>query len=435
MKIWIHPCWAAALALPLFSACSAVDVSPGKQSEESSAAVSILVFGDSGYHYNHLDAEDYEIVMTERQFKEKARRDWIEDKRPIDELDYSPMYRLPRNGSVVTASGLQPVANAMQAYCANVADCDFAVMLGDNIYPSGATANVDGRDAQRFQDLFVAPFADLGRRHDDFRVYSVLGNHDWRTSREGAMAQVRFLEQTRPFYMEGLFYRVQPPSANGDVEVFAIDTEVLLSSTTVYKAALADDASEVRSQRREKPLNWAMPQTEAERSMVAWLEESLRSSTARWKIVIGHHPLWSGAGGKFEQAHALRRLILPTLCQYADVYLAGHEHTLEVHTDDCSQTDIGPNEPLLHVVSGSAAKMRPINSAFIRKQLEAHPQLRTLYAKGLTWGFAHLSIEGDTATVKIIEVPTDGSSGSRVTFEQSFARRRHDVSSSLSGSR
>jgi 3',5'-cyclic AMP phosphodiesterase CpdA len=390
--------------------------------------VSILAFGDTGYHYDYLEAEDYDMVVTELQFKEKERRDWIEDKRPIEEFAYPPTYRLPSNGSVIAASGLGPVASAMQSFCAGAADCDFAVMLGDNIYPDGATADADGRDPQRFRDLFITPFAGLGRGHDDFRIYAVLGNHDWRTSREGAMAQIRFLEQTAPFHMNGMFYRVQPPAGRGEVEVFAIDTEVLLASTTVYKASLADDASEVRSQRREKPLKWAVPQSDAERSMVKWLEDALRGSKARWKIVIGHHPLWSTAGSKFEQAHALRRLILPTLCRHADLYLAGHEHTLEVHTDDCSQTDAGGGDPLPQVVSGSAAKMRPTNSAFIRNQLATYPQLRTLYAKGLTWGFAHLSIEGDTVTIRMIEVPTDGSGRSRVTFEQSFARRRHAAS-------
>ncbi len=62
------------------------------------------------------------------------------------------------------------------------------------------------------------------------------------------------------------------------------------------------------------------------------------------------------------------------------------------------------------------------------QRFEAEHHSRTLYAKGLTWGFAHLSIESDRVTVKIVEVPTDGSGGSHVTFEQSFARRRHEAS-------
>lgn len=417
---------ALTVGVALLGACTSVEAPRNAAPVAGrTAPVTILAFGDTGYHYDYLEPEDYETVVSEQQFLEKERLDWIEDRRPIAELAYPPMFRLPRNGSIVAASGLAPVAKAMKSYCAS-AECDFAVMLGDNIYPDGATANADGRDAQRFQDLFVEPFGDLGKGRDDFRIYSVLGNHDWRTSREGAQAQIDFLAKTPPFYIDGLMYRVQPPAGNGDVEIFAIDTEVLLSSTTVHKAELAEDASEAPSERVEKPLAWAVPQSEAERNMVRWLEDALRSSKARWKIVLGHHPLWSTAGSKFEQARTLRRLILPTLCRYADVYLAGHEHTLEVHTDGCRTPEVGDRvDPLPQVVSGSAAKMRPTNSAFIEHQLARYPQLRTLYAKGLTWGFAHLTIDGDQLVVRIIETPTDGSSATRVTFEHSFARRTH----------
>ena len=67
--------------------------------------------------------------------------------------------------------------------------------------------------------------------------------------------------------------------------------------------------------------------------------------------------------------------------------------------------------------------MRPTNSAFIRQQLKAHPELRTLYARGLTWGFAHLTFEGDRATVRLIETPRDGSGTAQVIHEHSFTRR------------
>lgn len=391
--------------------------------EASRAPVTLLAFGDSGYHYDHLEAEDYDAVVTMEQFIEAEREEWIEDKRPIEELAYPPTYTLPHNGSTIAASGLAPVATAMKNFCREHG-CDFATMLGDNIYPDGAQAGADGGDAQRFHDLFTIPFAPLAEGNDKFRIYTVLGNHDWHTSREGAMAQVRFMETSPPFYMRGLFYRVTPPAAHGQVEIFAIDTEVLLAGTSVYEPALAEDGRQLVSNEIEAPEPWAVPQDEAERNMVAWLESALANSPARWKIVIGHHPLWSTAGSKFEQAKALRRLILPVLCRHADMYLAGHEHTLEVHTDDCSTAAPGRNVgPLPTVVSGSASKMRPTHSAFIRQQSKAHPQLHTLWAKGLVWGFAHLTFVGDQVTVKMVETAGDGSGGSQVTFEHSFVRR------------
>ncbi|HEY8509319.1 MAG TPA: metallophosphoesterase [Steroidobacteraceae bacterium] len=383
--------------------------------------MTLLAVGDTGYHYDYLKPQQYKTVVTEEQFLEKEKQDWIEDKRPIEELDYPPMYRLPVNGSIITASGQMPVAKAMRSYC-QAHGCDFATMLGDNIYPDGATAGPE--DAKRFQDLFIEPYGDLGSGRPDFRIYAVLGNHDWHTSREGAMAQVRFMESTPPFYMRGIFYRVVPPASRGQVEIFAIDTHVMLAGTTVYESKLADDASELPSDELEEYEPWSAPANDAERNMAAWLEQSLQSSTARWKIVIGHHPLWSSAGGKFEQARVLRRLILPALCKYADMYLAGHEHTLEVHTDDCSTVPEAKSAaPLPQIVSGSGAKMRPLNSAFMRHQLKANPQLRTLWARGLTWGFAHLTFEGDRVTVRMIETPRDGSGIAQVSYEQSFERR------------
>lgn len=421
-------CFLTCFVAVLVASCAVPASGPGAQ-RESAAPVTMLVFGDTGYHYDYLAKKDYTSVVTPEQFLAKERRDWIEDKRPIEELAYPPMYRLPKTGSVIAASGQAPVANAMQSYCA-AHGCDFGALLGDNIYPDGATAGADGiDDRKRFRDLFTIPYGPLGKDRSEFRIYTVLGNHDWRTSREGAMAQVEFLESSPPFHMNGLFYRVVPPAGHGEIEIFAIDTEVLLAGTTVYDAELTDDAREAQSDAVEEMEAGARPHNDAERNMAQWLESALASSPARWKIVIGHHPLWSSAGSKFEQAKALRRLILPTLCRYADLYLAGHEHTLEVHTDDCSSAIPGNSRaPLPQVVSGAAAKMRPINSRFMRNQQETYPQLHTLWARGLTWGFSHLSFEGDRVTVRMIEVPEDGSAA-RVSFQQSFVHRSQDLSS------
>jgi hypothetical protein len=383
--------------------------------------VTLLVFGDGGYHYDHLEKKVYEKVVTEEQFMAKERKDWVEERRPPEEFDAPPMYKLPSNGSVIPATGQMPVSQAMHSYCAQHG-CDFATMLGDNIYPDGAMA--DAGDTKRFADVFTTPYASLGAGRPDFRIYGVLGNHDWHTSRDGALAQVRFLETTTPFFMNGLFYRVVPAAAHGEVEIFAIDTEVLLAGTTVREAALAEDASEVETEELEQLEPWAAPQNDAERNMVRWLTASLANSKARWKIVIAHHPLWSTAGSKFQQAKSLRRLILPALCRYADLYLAGHEHTLEVHTNNCTEALPGSDvAPLPQVVSGSASKMRPTNSAFIHQQLKAYPELRTLFARGLTWGFAHLTFQGDQVTVRMIETPRDGSGTAQVTYEHSFPRR------------
>ncbi len=39
-------------------------------------------------------------------------------------------------------------------------------------------------------------------------------------------------------------YTVKPPAGDGDIELFVIDTSMMLAATTVYEDALNDDSSE-----------------------------------------------------------------------------------------------------------------------------------------------------------------------------------------------
>jgi hypothetical protein len=395
----------------------------GPSIEQSSAPTpyGLLAFGDHGYDLDYLSPEERATVLTREQAIANQRTEWAEDKRPPNEFAPSALTQLPATGGYVDATGMMAVSSAMKSYC-QTQRCDAAVMLGDNVYPDGPTGGADGvSDAKRFDDILLKPFKDFGSIAPDFRIYATLGNHDWRTSREAALGEVRYLEQTRPFYMDGIIYRVSP---RPDIELFVLDTEVLLAGETVYEAELADDGSELPGRELEEPEPWTKPQTERERNMVAWLEQSLRSSNARWKIVMGHHPLWSSAGSKFQQARVLRRLILPTLCKYADMYLAGHEHTLELHTDSCANAVPGASlPPLPQIVSGAAAKQRPVNSWFMTYQARNNPELSTDYARGLLWGYMHLTLGTDDAAVRVFTTPNDGSGTNKLEITRTYERR------------
>ena len=384
--------------------------------------MSILLFGDHGYDLDYLSDDDKLPPRTYDQAVELQRQEWMEDKRPPFEFAPSALVRLPSTGGYVDATGMMPVAKAMADYCRTVR-CDAGVMLGDNIYPDGPTGGKDGRsDAKRFEDILLRPYKGFGSLAPDFRIYATLGNHDWRTSREAALAEVAYLERTHPFYMDGLIYSVKPPAGRGDVEIFVIDTEVLLSTETLYDAELADDGSELPGRTLDERKPWTRPQTERERNMVAWLDQSLRDSKARWKIVMAHHPLWSSAGSKFQEARALRRLLLPTLCRYADMYIAGHEHTLELHEDDCSTSGAG-GPALPQIVSGAASKQRPLNTAFMAHQARNNPQLRTFYARGNVWGYMYLTLRPEEAEVRVFSTPNDGNGANVLETTHVYKRR------------
>jgi hypothetical protein len=61
----------------------------------------------------------------------------------------------------------------------------------------------------------------------------------------------------------------------------------------------------------------------------------------------------------------------------------------------------------------------------MRHQEEKYPEHKTIWAKGLLWGFAHMQIEGDEATVTILSLPDDGSAEISTDIEYKFARRSH----------
>jgi hypothetical protein len=393
----------------------------------ASETVGILLFGDSGYHLDYPDQDDFDDLFTDDEFAQHEWDDWVDDKRPREEFEVRPRAISPVTGKTVPATGMPQIAAAMKHYCAEVARCDFGVLLGDNIYPSGATLGADGiDDAQRFKDMFTDPFGSLVTEPATYLTYVTLGNHDWETSRAGGFAQIEFLEQAPGFYMAGPYYTVKPPAGNGEIELFVIDTSMILASTTVYEDYLNDDGSEATTDEIDWPDYNVEPLTDEDRAQPQWLEAALQASTAKWKFVIAHHPIWSSSGSKFEQAKVLREMLLPAMCKYADAYIVGHDHTLEIHTDSCEQA-VGQAtaNPLVQIVSGAAAKQRPTHTTFMQHQDHKYPEHKTIMAEGLLWGFAHMILKGDTAEVTMLKVPDDGSAEITTSYVYEFPRRSH----------
>ena len=410
----------------LVAACGEVQ-SPAQTTPEPAAGFGVLIFGDSGYHLGYPDEDDYEDVFTAAEYLENEYEDWIDDKRPVEEFEARPSAVSPVTGGVVPATGMHRISAAMKKYCSEFVTCDFGVMLGDNIYPDGATLGADGfDDATRFEEILGAPFGSLVEDPAHYVTYATLGNHDWNTSRAGGFAQIEYLGNHDGFHIEGPFYSVRPPGAGGAVELFVVDTSMMLASMTVRKDRLNDDGSEALTDEIDQPGYAVEPLTDAERNMHIWLEDALRTSRAKWKLVVAHHPIWSSSGGKFEEARALRKSILPAVCRYADAFLAGHEHTLEIHLDNCVAALGRPAEkPLVQIVSGAAAKQRPIHTSFMRHQAEKYPEHTTIWAEGLLWGFAHLRVSGERAKVSLLSIPDAGSEDVSIDYEYEFERRSH----------
>ncbi|MFM7434873.1 MAG: metallophosphoesterase, partial [Vulcanococcus sp.] len=196
----------------------------------------------------------------------------------------------------------------------------------DNIYPSGDMALIEA--------TFLRPYAELLAAKVPF--HAVLGNHDIRTA--NGDPQVAY----RPFGMKGRYYAVR----RGDLELFMLDTN-----------GNADWAGQLR-----------------------WLRSALGTSTAPWKVVVGHHPIYSS--GYYGNDPGLRGKIASLMQRHGvQLYINGHEHNYERSR---------PIEGITYlVVGGGGASLRPILptdqsaralSTYSFAELEAGPRELTVAA-------------------------------------------------------
>lgn len=367
-----------------------------------SNTVSFLAFGDSGYHYDYLKTSVIENPLTLDEFKQDKLASWLEKTFPLNEFILPPIYQIPGTQHFIEASGAKPVAKAMTKYCQQ-ATCEFALMLGDNIYPDGATGTEE--DTLRFQKIFEEPYANLVNHRRDFKLYAALGNHDWKTSREGTYQQIKYGQRKdTAFTMKSPGYY---KFTKKNVDFFVLDTNLLLAGTTVFEGELNPDGSERTLVVADVPEEWELPNKE-DLKQLSWLKTELKKSKAKWKIVYGHHTLWSSGGSKFEEARALRKLLMPMLCRYADAYFAGHEHELEVNIDTCQKEQGIKAKPLALVVSGAGAWQRPVHHVFKTYQEVKYPQFKSLWTKGMTWGFTHVEIKDEKMTIRMLSTDNSG---------------------------
>ncbi len=183
----------------------------------------------------------------------------------------------------------------------------FMLTAGDNFYQRGVESAEDPRWGDAFEDVYDDPA--LARAP----VYPTLGNHDHKGDPD---AQVAYSRMNPRWVMPARHYTVRRVLSDGtEVQLFAIDTMPI----------------------RE---GWA-----GHEEQLAWLDRALGASTARWKLVFGHHPLYTHSGRG--QDDAMIRQLEPLLVEHGvDVYFAGHDHILEL---------LQPRRGVQYVVTGAGA--------------------------------------------------------------------------------
>lgn len=203
-------------------------------------------------------------------------------------------------------------------------DAEFIATTGDNFYDNGIASVQDPYWRTSFEDIYHQP-------HLFVNWYPVLGNHDYRGNWQ---AQIDYSNISRRWEMPAQYYSKNITLNDGETAL------ILFIDTNPLNPDYAHEAKykEAYSQGSEKQL--------------AWINKTLSNSTAKWNIVIGHHPLYS-SGKRYGLTTAIKNVLEPIFHKHGvDAYIAGHEHDLQHNQID--------GDPLVHIVSGGGSEVRPV---------------------------------------------------------------------------
>ena len=232
--------------------------------------------------------------------------------------------------------------------------CRFIVSVGDNFYENGVQSATDPQWKSSFEGVYTAP--SLG-----VPWYAILGNHDYKGLPQ---AQLEYAKTHPNWKMPARYFSVVEPIADNEkAEFFFIDTSPFVDE---YRKK-PDMRDEIISQ-----------DTSAQ---VRWLDHALSDSTAAWKIVIGHHPIFSGGTEHGDQPELIRD-INPLLEKHRVLaYFNGHDHDLQ------------------HIVRGS---VEYFNTGAGSKVREPGPTEGSRFYRG-TPGFMAVTLTAKEMHVEVIE--------------------------------
>lgn len=198
----------------------------------------------------------------------------------------------------------------------------FIATTGDNIYDNGVKSVDDSLWLSSFENIYNGEelFIDW---------YPTLGNHDYRSN---AQAQIDYSKKSKRWKMPARYYSFERSISDGDGKILFVFLDTDQFERSYYKDPGYGD------------LLKQDPQKET-----YWLDSVLTVSNAEWKLVFGHHHVYTGGlrkGRISETAEVLESILKK---HAVNMYFCGHEHDLQY---------IKPDGKTAYVVSGAGSQLR-----------------------------------------------------------------------------
>ena len=198
----------------------------------------------------------------------------------------------------------QKTVAELMGWMVDVADPEFVAAIGD-VHHFEGVASVD-------DPLWMTNY-ELIYSHPDLMLdwYPLLGNHEYRGNTQ---AVLDYGKVSRRWVMPGRYYAVEKEVEDGNEKILYvfIDTTPLIDK---YRRDTEDypDAGK-----------------QSIAAELEWLEATLAASTAKWKVVMGHHPIYADTDKNESERTDLQRRVQPLLDKYGvDAYICGHIHNFQ----------------------------------------------------------------------------------------------------------
>jgi len=202
-------------------------------------------------------------------------------------------------------------------------------VAGDPIHDDGVKSTDDSEWKDKYENIYTAPSL------MNIPWYVVSGNHEYHGS---VKAILDYSKVSGRWKAPARYYSIERTIGAGNNKclfVF-IDTAPLID-----KYRIDGSYSDAGKQNMEKELKW--------------IDSTLVSSNDRWKIVIGHHPVYADTEkAEAERTDMQKRVGAIIEKRKADVYICGHIHSFQ-HIKPAGKT-------VNYIVNSSASQSRTVNN-------------------------------------------------------------------------
>lgn len=223
----------------------------------------------------------------------------------------------------------KPIARIMGEVASEV-DAEFVVLAGDPIHFGGVASVNDPLWMTNYELIYDHPELMLD-------WFTIMGNHEYNGNTQ---AVLDYANVSRRWNAPGRYYAKSMEVEAGDsCLILFIDTTPLIdkyrNSPEKYPDAVKQDMN----------------------AQLSWIDSQLKSSKAKWKIVIGHHPVYAYTPKDKSERDDMQARLAPMLEKYGvDAYFCGHIHNFQHIQPKGSKVD--------YIVNSSASlsrKVQPID--------------------------------------------------------------------------